>query len=86
MSETKKILRQLTGEVVSTKMDKTIIVKVERVVKHKIYGKQFSVSKRYKVHDATKQANLGNIVLIEQCRPLSKDKRFRLIKVLKERK
>ncbi|MBT4722958.1 30S ribosomal protein S17 [Candidatus Falkowbacteria bacterium] len=86
MSETKKILRQLTGEVVSTKMDKTIIVKVERVVKHKIYGKQFSVSKRYKVHDATKQANLGNIVLIEQCRPLSKDKRFRLIKVLKDRK
>ena len=86
MAETKTILRQLIGEVVSTKMYKTIIVKVERVVKHKVYGKQYSVSKKYKVHDADKQANLGNIVLIEQCRPLSKEKRFRIIKVLKDRK
>jgi small subunit ribosomal protein S17 len=86
MSETKKILRQLTGEVVSTKMEKTFVVKVERVVKHKIYGKQYAVSRKYKVHDEENKARVGNIVLFEECRPLSKDKRWRLIKIVKERK
>lgn len=80
------ILRQLTGEVVSTKMDKTIVVSVERLVWHKTYKKQYKQSKKFKVHDEKNEANVGNVVLFSECKPISKEKRWKLVKILKERK
>jgi len=85
MSEAKKIIRQLTGKVVSTKMDKTAVVAVDRFIKHKKYNKQFVATKKYKVHDEKDIAKVGNIVLFQECRPISKDKCWKLVKVLKEK-
>jgi small subunit ribosomal protein S17 len=82
MSEKKaKIFRQFTGEVVSTKMQKTIVVKVERTVEHKVYKKLYKVTTNYKVHDEKNVAKEGDKVVFQECRPLSKDKRWRLVKV-----
>lgn len=63
----------LTGEIVSDKMDKTKVIKVERIQKHKIYQKNFLVSKLYKAHDQENQFKNGDIVEFVQCRPYSKD-------------
>ena len=73
------IQRKLKGEVVSDKMDKTIVVKVNRFKLHPIYKKRYRVSKNYKVHDAKNQYKTGETVEIVQCRPLSKDKKWRVI-------
>ena len=77
----------LTGTVVSDKMDKTIVVKVDRRVKHAVYAKYINRSKRYKAHDENNESATGDIVVIASSRPLSKDKRWRLqsIKVRAER-
>jgi small subunit ribosomal protein S17 len=80
---TNKIFRRFTGTVISTKMAKTAVVLVERTVKHKKYLKQYTVSKKYKVHDEIGEYKVGNVVMIEECRPLSKDKRWRIIKKVK---
>ncbi len=72
----------LKGVVVSNKMDKTIVVKVTRRVKHAMYKKYINRSQRYKAHDETNQCNVGDIVQIRECRPLSKDKRWRLASVI----
>jgi small subunit ribosomal protein S17 len=71
--------RTLSGVVVSDKMAKTIVVKVDRVVVHPKYGKRYTVSRRFKVHDETNRAKEGDKVSFVACRPLSKDKRWRLI-------
>ncbi|NLN50591.1 MAG: 30S ribosomal protein S17 [Acholeplasmataceae bacterium] len=76
--------RQLTGTVVSAKSDKTIGVLVERYRRHRLYGKQVRVSKKYQVHDENNLANEGDIVRIRECRPISKKKRFVLVKVISE--
>ncbi len=84
MSEVKEQLyRQLTGEVTSTKMDKTVVVKIERLVRHKVYKKQYSVSKKYKAHDEKNECQVGDVVVIQVCRPLSKFKKWRFIKKVK---
>lgn len=67
------------GEVVSDRMDKTIIVLVKRYVKHAKYGKFIKVSKRYKAHDAENQYHIGDKVVIEEVAPISKDKSFRVV-------
>ncbi|MFC1613055.1 30S ribosomal protein S17 [Patescibacteria group bacterium] len=72
--------RIFNGKVVSDKMEKTIIVKVERVKLHKKYKKRYTVSKGYKVHDEKGQYKIGDNVRFVECRPLSKDKRWRVIK------
>lgn len=72
--------RQLSGVVTSDKMDKTIVVQVDRTVMHPKYGKRYVVSKKYKVHDETNAHKVGETVTIEETRPLSKDKRFRVVK------
>ena len=72
--------RKLEGEVTSDKMDKTIVVKVTRVKTHPKYGKQYKVSKKYKAHDDKNQYKIGDLVVIQECRPLSKDKRWIVIK------
>jgi len=80
-----KLTREITGTVESTKMDKTIIVSVQRLVWHKRYKKQYKQTTTFKVHDEKGVARGGNIVLFRECKPMSKEKKWRLIKVLKER-
>ena len=74
MSETTKIVRTLTGKVVSDKMDKTVVVLVERKVKHPIYGKVIRLSKKFHAHDENNECGIGDTVIITESRPLSKTK------------
>jgi small subunit ribosomal protein S17 len=74
--------RVLVGEVVSDKMEKTIVVKVERTFKHPQYGKVIRRSKKYKVHDEENVAKIGDKVEIAECRPLSKTKHMALSRVI----
>ena len=74
MSETTKIVRTLTGKVVSDKMDKTVVVLVERKVKHPIYGKVIRLSKKFHAHDEKNEFGIGDTVVIAESRPLSKTK------------
>ena len=75
-----KIRRRKTrsGLVVSDRMDKTIVVQIDRMVMHPIYKKFVKHRVKYKVHDETNEARVGDTVLIEECRPLSKQKRWRM--------
>jgi small subunit ribosomal protein S17 len=77
------IKRQFQGEVVSVAEDKTIHVRIARSVLHPKYQKQYTVHKKMAAHDERNQANVGDIVLIEECRPLSKTKRTRLVSIIK---
>lgn len=72
------------GRVVSDKMDKTIVVSVETYKRHKLYGKRVKYSKKFKAHDENNQAKVNDIVKIMETRPLSKDKRWRLVEVVEE--
>ncbi|MCM3715676.1 30S ribosomal protein S17 [Halalkalibacter oceani] len=72
------------GRVVSDKMDKTITVLVETYKKDRLYGKRVKYSKKFKAHDEENKAKIGDIVEIMETRPLSKDKRFRLIEIVEE--
>jgi small subunit ribosomal protein S17 len=74
------------GKVVSDKMDKTIVVATESLVAHPLYKKQIKVTKKFKVHDENNQCKIGDTVKIMETRPLSKDKRWRLVEVLEEAK
>jgi small subunit ribosomal protein S17 len=74
--------KRLTGIVVSDKMQKTIVVKVERIKKHPLYQRRFKVHKKYKAHDEKEECKIGDKVIIEECRPISKEKRWRVIKKL----
>jgi small subunit ribosomal protein S17 len=74
------------GKVVSDKMDKTIVVATESLVAHPLYKKQIKVTKKFKVHDEENQCKIGDKVKIMETRPLSKDKRWRLVEVLEEAK
>ncbi len=74
----RKNRKSQTGVVVSDKMDKTIVVKVETRVAHPLYGRTMLASKKYKAHDENNEARIGYRVQIVETRPLSKDKRWRL--------
>jgi small subunit ribosomal protein S17 len=78
MTETTKNRKTLQGTVVSDKMQKTVVVLVERYVKHPKYGKYYKISKRYKAHDENGEYKEGDRVYIESCRPMSKDKTFKV--------
>ena len=81
--ETKRASKRLLqGVVVSDKMQKTIVVKVDRRVKHGMYPKIVTLSDKYKAHDEKREAKVGDRVEIVECRPLSRDKRWALCKVL----
>jgi len=69
----------LKGVVVSDKMDKTVVVTVSRFVKHPLYGKFYKVSKKYKAHDEENKCKIGDKVEIIETRPISKDKRFKVV-------
>ena len=72
------------GHVVSDKMDKTIVVAVETFVKHPIYNKRFKKTAKFKAHDELNQCHIGDTVKIMETRPLSKDKRWRLVEIVEK--
>lgn len=82
MSEDKKVARQLTGKVVSNKMQKTITVAVERYVPHPLFGKYQRRTTKFLAHDENGESREGDVVAIEECRPLSRRKSWRLVKVI----
>ena len=79
-TEITKKKKILSGVVVSNKMDKTAVVSVSNFEKHPKYQKYVKISKKYKAHDEDNTAIVGASVLIEECRPLSKDKHFKIVK------
>jgi small subunit ribosomal protein S17 len=85
MSE-EKVVRTLTGRVVSNKMDKTVTVLIERKVKHPLYGKYIKRSTKLHVHDADNACQEGDLVTITECRPLSKTKFWQLHKIVEQAK
>lgn len=84
MSASEHIAHTLTGRVVSNKMDKSVTVKIERLVKHEVYGKYIRRSTKLHVHDETNQCHEGDLVLIRQCRPISKTKSWTLVEVVEK--
>lgn len=76
--------RQLSGYVVSNKMDKTVTVKVERLVKHPLYKKYIRRHKKYMAHDERNECQVGDRVLILEARPLSKNKRWRVSRIMEK--
>jgi len=78
MENNKKIQRKFQGVVVSNAMDKTIVVKVERLIWHDKYKKQYKRSRKFKVHDEKNEYKAGDKVQFVECRPFSKDKRWRV--------
>ncbi len=71
--------KKVTGTVVSDKMDKTVVVNVSRYVAHKKYGKYYKIDKRLKAHDENNEYKVGDKVIIEETRPISKDKNFKVL-------
>ena len=78
--------RQLTGRVVSDKMNKTVTVLVERRVTHPLYGKIVTRSKKYHAHDESNDCKEGDLVMIEQCKPISRTKTWRVAKLVERAK
>ena len=78
--------RQLAGRVVSDKMQKTVTVLVERRVKHPLYGKFMTRSSRFHAHDEARECKEGDLVLIEECRPIAKTKTWRVIQLVEKAK
>jgi small subunit ribosomal protein S17 len=85
-SAARNLRKQKTGVVVSNKMDKTISVKVERRLMHPIYGKFVKSSKKFFAHDEANSCNIGDVVRIMETRPLSKNKRWRLVEIIERAK
>ncbi len=81
MAEAEKLVRTLTGRVVSNKMDKSIVVLIERRVKHPVYGKYLTKSSKLKAHDENNECNSGDLVTIAESRPLSRTKSWTLVKI-----
>jgi small subunit ribosomal protein S17 len=83
MSETAN-KRRLTGRIVSDKMNKTVTVLIERRVTHPLYGKIVTRSRKYHAHDEQNEYREGDLVLIEECRPLAKTKSWRVVKLVEK--
>ena len=84
MSETTRAFRKTrVGQVVSDKMDKTIVVAIEDSVQHKLYKKIVKRTYKLKAHDENNECGVGDTVKVMECRPLSKDKRWRLVEIIK---
>jgi len=79
-----KVLRIQTGSVVSDKMDKSAVVLIERRVKHPIYGKFMKKSTKFHIHDENNECGVGDTVQITECRPISKTKSWKLVKVVEK--
>ena len=84
--EQRALRKKRIGRVVSDKMDKTIVVAVETKVRHPLYGKTVNRTTKFKAHDENNEANMNDRVLIMETRPLSKDKRWRLVEIVEKAK
>ena len=84
MSEQNKAARSVSGRVVSNKMNKSITVVIERKVPHPLYGKFISRRTKFHAHDENNECEIADLVVIEECRPLSKTKSWRLIEVVEK--
>ena len=85
MTETTRAFRRTRiGQVVSDKMDKTIVVAIEDSVQHKLYKKIVKRTYKLKAHDENNECGIGDTVKVMECRPLSKDKRWRLVEIIKK--
>ena len=86
MSEVRGIRKTRIGVVVSDKMDKTIVVKLSTRVRHPLYGKFITRTSKIKAHDEENACGIGDTVEVMECRPLSKDKRWRLVRIVEKAK
>ena len=86
MAEERNVRKVRVGKVVSNKMDKTVVVVVERKVPHALYNKPMVSTKRFKAHDENNECQIGDTVKIVETRPLSKDKRWRVVEILERLK
>lgn len=82
MAEERNVRKVRVGKVVSNKMDKTVVVVIDRQVPHELYNKPMTSSKRLKAHDEKNECQIGDTVRIVETRPLSKDKRWRVVNIL----
>ena len=80
----RNLRKEQIGKVVSDKMDKTIVVAVETYKKHELYHKRIKYTKKFKAHDEANEAKIGDTVRIMETRPLSKDKRWRLVEIVEK--
>ncbi len=86
MSEERNLRKNRVGIVVSDKMDKTVIIAIEEHVKHQKYGKVIKRTIRLKVHDENNECGVGDKILVAETRPLSKDKRWRMVEIIEKAK
>ena len=86
MAEERNVRKVRVGKVVSDKMNKTVVVSVERKVPHALYNKPMVTSKRFKAHDENNECQIGDTVKIVETRPLSKDKCWRVVEILERQK
>ena len=86
MAEERKVRKVRVGKVVSDKMNKTVVVAVERKVPHALYNKPMVSTKRFKAHDENNECQIGDTVKIVETRPLSKDKCWRVVEILERQK
>ena len=81
MTAEQKVARTVTGRVVSNKMDKTVTVLIERRVKHPVYGKYITRSSKIHAHDENNECGMGDVVTVQETRPISKSKSWKLLKI-----
>lgn len=87
MAEAKRNLRKTrTGVVISDKMDKTVVIAIKTKVKHPLYGKIMNRTSKLKVHDENNECGIGDTIKVMETRPLSKDKRWRLVEIMEKAK
>ena len=86
MSETRAFRKTRIGTVISDKMDKTIVVAIETNVQHKLYHKIIKRTYKLKAHDEKNECGIGDTVKVMECRPLSKDKRWRVVEIVEKAK
>lgn len=82
----KKLIKTFQGQVVSDKMDKTVVVLVEYRIMHPLYKKYVKRSEKFKAHDENNNCKMGDMVKIESCRPVSKDKKWKVVEILSHAK
>ena len=86
MAEVRNVRKARVGKVVSNKMDKTVVVQIDRKVPHELYSKPMVTNKRFKANDENNECLVGDIVKIVETRPLSKDKRWRVVEIIERQK
>ena len=86
MSEVRALRKERVGVVVSDKMDKTVVIEIRERVKHPLYGKIMNRTAKLKVHDENNECGVGDTIRVMETRPLSKDKRWRLVEIVEKAK